>query len=66
MGNLYNPTVILFRVFARSIYNQLADRIDGLVVPAAIKLRLIPIFQYMSHDSGLTYQVMCWSVTVVT
>ncbi|XP_038074195.1 integrator complex subunit 7-like isoform X2 [Patiria miniata] len=39
------------RTFASGICHKLAELIQGLSIPAEIKLKLIPIFKHMHHDT---------------
>jgi integrator complex subunit 7 len=45
------------KTFASSIFAKLTAMIDGLVTPADMKLKLIPIFQAMHHDNQLSVSV---------
>ncbi|GLG96261.1 Integrator complex subunit 7 [Gryllus bimaculatus] len=40
------------KLFAVSMCNKISDMIQGLATPAHMKLQLIPILQYMHHDSS--------------
>ncbi|XP_071785880.1 integrator complex subunit 7-like [Asterias amurensis] len=42
------------RTFASGICHKLADLIQGLSTPTEIKLKLIPIFKHMHHDTQST------------
>ncbi|XP_074662713.1 integrator complex subunit 7-like [Tubulanus polymorphus] len=43
--------------FSTSISQKLADMIKGLETPVEMKLKLIPIFQYMYHNSKISAHV---------
>lgn len=45
------------RSFACGIHEKLADMIEGLATPVEMKLKLIPIFQYMYHDASTAQRV---------
>lgn len=41
----------IFRSFAVTMCNKISQMIQGLATPAHMKLQLIPILQYMHHDT---------------
>ena len=46
--------LLFWRTFASGICHKLADLIQGLSTPTEIKLKLIPIFKHMHHDTQST------------
>lgn len=47
----------LLRTFAISMCNKVSDMIQGQSTPANMKLQLIPILQYMHHDTNTAAMV---------
>lgn len=45
------------RTFAVSMCNKVSDMIQGQSTPANMKLQLIPILQYMHHDTNTASMV---------
>lgn len=45
------------RTFAISMCNKVSDMIQGQSTPANMKLQLIPILQYMHHDTNTAAMV---------
>lgn len=46
------------KLFAVSMCSKISDMIRGQVTPASMKLQLIPILQYMHHDT-FTASMVC-------
>lgn len=49
--------LLTFRSFADSICEKLSQIMEGLATPYDTKLKVIPIFQHMHHDTQKTTQV---------
>jgi integrator complex subunit 7 len=43
--------LLYFRTFATTIYHKVSEIIKGIENPMEMKLKVIPIFQYMYHDA---------------
>lgn len=46
------------KLFAVSMCSKISDMIRGQATPASMKLQLIPILQYMHHDT-FTASMVC-------
>jgi integrator complex subunit 7 len=57
--------VIYFRTFAVSMCNKVSDMIQGQSTPASMKLQLIPILQYMHHDTNTAAMVRTLCISLL-
>ena len=47
----------LFRGFACGISEKIANMVENPATPVDMKLKLMPLFQHIHHDSAITWKV---------